>query len=89
MRELLLVSLKRTHHDVKMVETGEDAIESIRRFTFDLAIIDYSLPDYTAIEILSALKESEDEIPLVMVLSSKSTPDPSGNVSRRERGIMW
>ncbi len=75
MRGLLLVSLKRTKHDVKMVETGEDAIETIRRFTLDLVILDYSLPDLTAIEILSALKENGDEIPLVMVLSSKSTPD--------------
>ena len=75
MRELLLTSLKRANHDVMMVETGEDAIETIRRFPLDLAILDNSLPDLNAIEIISALKESGDEIPLIMVLSSKSTPE--------------
>ncbi len=75
MRELLLTSLNRANHDVMMVETGEDAIETIRRFSLDLVILDFSLPDLTALEILSALKESGDEIPLVMILSSKSTPE--------------
>ncbi|MFC1491203.1 response regulator transcription factor [Nitrospinota bacterium] len=75
MQELLTVSLKRSSHDVRLADTGAETLNLIRQEKFDLAIINFSLPDFTALEILNQLRENGDEIPQTMILSAKSTPD--------------
>ncbi|MFC1491150.1 response regulator transcription factor [Nitrospinota bacterium] len=75
LRELLEAPLRQAHHNVRLAENGQTALDLIRNEVFDLAIIDQSLPDMSALEILSRLKKSGDEIPHTMVLSSDSTPE--------------
>ncbi len=75
MRQLLEVSLQRINHAVKMAGSGEEVLELIRGEKFDLVIVDYSMTGIGAMEILERLRENEDEVPQIMVLSSKSTPD--------------
>jgi DNA-binding response OmpR family regulator len=47
----------------------------IRMENFALAIIDYTMPDMGALDILQALTENDDDIPQMMILSAKSTAD--------------
>jgi DNA-binding response OmpR family regulator len=75
MMQLLDVSLQRINHSVKMANNGEEVLELIRGEKFDLVIVDYSMTGMGAMEILQNLTENEDEIPQIMILSAKSTPD--------------
>ncbi len=75
MRQLLDVSLQRINHAVKMADNGEEVLELIRGEKFDLVIVDYSMTGMGAMEILQNLTDNGDEIPQIMILSAKSTPD--------------
>jgi DNA-binding response OmpR family regulator len=75
MKQLLDVSLQRINHAVKMADNGEEVLELIRGEKFDLVIVDYSMTGMGAMEILQNLTDNGDEIPQIMILSAKSTPD--------------
>ncbi len=75
MRELLNVSLTRIGHEVQLSETGARTLDMIRMENFDLAIVDYTMPDMGALDILQSLTENGDDIPQMMILSAKSTAD--------------
>ena len=74
-RDLLEMSLSRLHHDVRMVESGREVLDLIRGEYFDLAIIEMSLPDITALDILKRLKATGTTLPHVLILGSNTTPD--------------
>ncbi len=75
MQDLLAVALQRSGHNVRVVDSGETTLKLLQNDYFDLAIIDYSMPGMNALEILQVLSESEDEMPQIMILSAKSTPE--------------
>ena len=75
LRELLDVSLRKSHNDVRMVKTGQEAFDLMGSEFFNLAILELELPDMTALEILSRLKRGKTAIPYTMILSTKSSPD--------------
>lgn len=75
MRGLLGESLSRMGHTVSPAESGEKTLDLIRTENFDLAIIDYTMPDMGALDIIQSLTESGDEIPQIIILSAKSTVD--------------
>jgi DNA-binding response OmpR family regulator len=75
MRGLMDVSLTRIGHTIRLSDSGEKTLELIREEKFDLAIIDYTMSDMGAMDILQSLTENDDEIPQMMILSAKSTAD--------------
>lgn len=71
--ELLDVSLRKSRHDVRIVRNGRKALEILREEHFDLAIVEFALPDISALEILTRLKNGATHVPHTMILSTEGT----------------
>lgn len=64
-------AIEETGRKIAIVNNGSDAIEFIANRTPDLIILDYSLPDMNAKELLSALKSKKIEIPDFIVSTGR------------------
>lgn len=75
-RRLLLHWLGREGHEVVAASDGAEALEVLRADTlgFDLAILDIDMPRLDGIGLLSALRELDPELPVVLVTADASLP---------------
>lgn len=55
------------HHDVCHIASGREAMDVIKRESFDCAFIDLQLNDVSGIEILRYLKSVEPAVPVIMM----------------------
>ena len=58
--------------EVRTVENGESAINSIKEDMPDLAFVDVFLPDIGGIQVLKEIISLNEEIPVIMVTGSGS-----------------
>jgi DNA-binding NtrC family response regulator len=65
-REALRLIFERTY-DVTTVESGEQAIEFLRRRHVDLVTLDLKMPGMNGVETLSAIREIDPEIDVIVV----------------------
>ncbi len=59
--------LRNSGWEIEEAETCEEAVEKFRAFSPDAAIIDFSLPDGTALDLLPKLKNIDAETPIVVL----------------------
>ncbi|CAN5469087.1 hypothetical protein BH10ACI2_BH10ACI2_09090 [soil metagenome] len=61
------IMLRAAHVDaaITSVKTGRDAFELLQKETFDLCILDYSLPDTTGVQLCSRLRQRGCDIPFM------------------------
>ena len=64
--------LLRAGYDVTDAGTVNEALERFRDGSFDLAVLDYMLPDGNGLEVLSALHETNPSLPVVMMTAHSS-----------------
>jgi DNA-binding NtrC family response regulator len=83
-REALATGLKKLGHEIHVAGTGAAALDEVRRFEVDLAIIDLKLPDMTGTELFGALRILRPEAIAIMI-SGHATVDEA--VSAIKRGI--
>ncbi|MBM4275323.1 MAG: sigma-54-dependent Fis family transcriptional regulator [Deltaproteobacteria bacterium] len=83
-REALEAGLKKLGHEIHTAGTGAQALDEVRRFPPDLAIIDLRLPDMTGTELFGALRILRPEAIAIMI-SGHATVDEA--VSALKRGI--
>jgi DNA-binding response OmpR family regulator len=67
MREALTTALEAHGFEVVGAGSGAEAIELASRKHADAVISDISMPDGTGLDVLSALSQREDEIPVIVV----------------------
>jgi len=81
--DLLQISLSQNGYHVTTASTGEEALESVRRETPHLVILDLRLPKKNGYEVCAALKSSKDTagIPIIMVSAT-------AEVDARLQGLM-
>ncbi len=81
--DLLQISLTQNGYKVNTALTGEEGLESARRESPDLIILDLRLPKKTGFEVCASLKSSKEtsHIPIVMVSAS-------AEVDARLQGLM-
>ncbi len=66
--ELLQERLLRLEHErVQVCLTGREAFEAIKEEAFDCAFVDLRLPDMDGLQLLSAIKEHDRGLPVVMM----------------------
>ncbi|MGO9018468.1 MAG: HD domain-containing phosphohydrolase [Syntrophobacteraceae bacterium] len=66
--ELLQERLLRLQHErVQVCLTGREALEAIKEEAFDCAFVDLRLPDMDGLQLLSAIKEHDRGLPVVMM----------------------
>jgi two-component system response regulator (stage 0 sporulation protein F) len=66
-RQLLCELLKNEGYNVEAVENGLDALESVKKNTPDLIILDLKMPKMNGLTTLKRLKEIDPEIPIIMM----------------------
>lgn len=81
--DLLQISLSQNGYRITTASTGEEALESVRRDTPDLIILDLRLPKKNGYEVCAALKSSKETaaIPVIMVSAT-------AEVDARLQGLM-
>lgn len=65
--KLLTRFLSKNGFEVMDAQNGKDAFELMELNDFELAVLDYRLPDITGIEILSKLKEKNTNSRVILI----------------------
>ncbi|MBX9669261.1 MAG: response regulator transcription factor [Candidatus Obscuribacterales bacterium] len=69
--ESLVDLLKRDHHTVESALSGRDALELILNSHFDLAILDWGLPEISGVDLCRRLR-AKDPSTAILILTGKS-----------------
>ncbi len=59
--------LKRQGYEIWEASTGEEAMNLLERFDFDLILLDIKMPDISGIDILKAIRERDSDVPVIMI----------------------
>ncbi len=73
--ELIAYNLRREGYGVETVQTGEQALESIRRQPPDAVILDLLLPGLDGIEVCRRIKRDSAHIPVLMLTAKTEDAD--------------
>lgn len=68
-RDYLATTLQEEGFDVSAVEDGDGIIESLKRFTPDIILLDYKMPKVSGVDVIRFLKAHQEynTIPIIMV----------------------
>jgi two-component system response regulator PilR (NtrC family) len=72
--DALNLILSDSGYDVSVALTGREGLERARRRRFDVAITDLRLPDMSGLEVLSHFRETDPDVP-VIIITAHSTPE--------------
>jgi len=72
MTQFLSIVLKKEGYQVTAVNHGKDAVERAKSESFDVAITDYKMPGADGIEVLSALKKIDPNLPVILMTAFAS-----------------
>ncbi|MEK7701793.1 MAG: sigma-54 dependent transcriptional regulator [candidate division NC10 bacterium] len=73
MRDLLAIMLKQAGHDVALAEGGAQAIDSLKRESFDLVITDLRMREVDGLAVLRAATEHSPQTVVLMITAFAST----------------
>ena len=71
-RSMTARSFGKLGHDVKQAESGEAALDLVEKHSFDVAIVDLSMPGMSGIDLLKRLKDMGSDAEVLM-LTGKGT----------------
>jgi DNA-binding response OmpR family regulator len=66
-----LLFLRQRGYDVDTTTNGDDALEMVRRHSYDLVLLDEQMPGRRGLEVLSELRREEPHARVVMVTKSE------------------
>lgn len=76
-----VMNLKRTkmilekHYDLVLAESGEEALDKLKRESIDLILLDIAMPGMNGIQTFKRLKEDDVEIPVIFLTASGDEDD--------------
>ena len=73
MRELLSIVLKREGYEVRVAESGAEAVRALERERVDLLISDLKMPDMSGVDVLRAGKQADPELAAIVITAFAST----------------
>jgi two-component system response regulator PilR (NtrC family) len=73
MRELLGIVLGREGYEVVVAECGTQALDALKRQSFDLVVTDIRMPDMSGVDVLRAARLGDPDVPVVMMTAYAST----------------
>ena len=65
--QFLLDELRSADFDCTCFDNGQEALLHLRQHKVDLAVLDWSLPDLSGVEICSRLRKTDDTTPVLML----------------------
>lgn len=73
--DLLQMALRYEGWEVKTAVDGQSALTSARQFKPDVIVLDVMLPDLNGVRVVSALRASGDQTPVLFLTALDSTAD--------------
>jgi DNA-binding response OmpR family regulator len=75
--ELVCLTLEQAGHTMIRASDGDEALELARRHRPDVCVLDVVMPGQTGIQVLEALRNSEDtaEIPILLLTATVNEKD--------------
>lgn len=67
--------LAKDKHSAEHVDTGDDGLYRLKHYEYDLAIVDWNLPDIQGTEICSRIRKDAPSFPLLMLTSRDDIKD--------------
>lgn len=74
----LLIAKKifeKLNYHVVTADTGKDGVEKSLLYPYDIILLDYELPDLTAIEVIQSIREKETKKNVIVILSGHEESD--------------
>ena len=68
----LTESLEKEGHKCISCNNGQDALLNLRRQQFDLVVLDWTMPDFTGIDICRRLRQTSNTTPVLMLTARDS-----------------
>jgi DNA-binding NtrC family response regulator len=82
--ELIEDSLRQAGYEVRCASGGQEALSAFERQAFDLAILDYSLPDLCGADLFRQLRAGNPELPVIFLTGH---PNLSTAVDLMKQGV--
>jgi DNA-binding response OmpR family regulator len=79
--EKIATALKFDHYQVEVMYNGDDALDLLRKFAFDLIILDWNLPEKTGVEICQDFRTRGGHTPILFLTGR-------GSILDKETGFM-
>jgi signal transduction histidine kinase/DNA-binding NarL/FixJ family response regulator len=76
-RNLTSYQLERSGHHVTSVSNGKDALDTARRASFDVILLDEEMPGLTGVQVVGAIRQnsaSPSSIPVLIALTGNNSP---------------
>lgn len=75
LRRALLALLEKASYSVDAVGNGEDALEYLRAGQYDGAILDIMMPKMDGLQVLTTLRQEENQVPVLMLTAKAEIDD--------------
>ena len=73
--DLVRAWLEPAGHTVTSCSTGKDALKSVERETFDMAVLDWMVPDVSGEEVLRWIRARHRAMPVIFATSNDGEPE--------------
>jgi len=75
LRELLQSGLAERGYQVDAVERGDDAIEQLKHYDYDVAVLDWRMPGKLGIEVVEWVRRNKRPTGIIMLTAKDAPPD--------------
>jgi DNA-binding response OmpR family regulator len=75
LREVLVLGLEDQGYQVDAVERGDDAIDQLKWYEYDVAVIDWRMPGAPGIDVISWARKHDRPTALLMLTARDAPPD--------------
>jgi two-component system copper resistance phosphate regulon response regulator CusR len=75
LRDVLVQGLEEAGYVVDAVERGDDAIDRLRFYDYDVAVIDWRMPGVPGIDVVAWARDNERPTALLMLTARDTAPD--------------
>jgi two-component system copper resistance phosphate regulon response regulator CusR len=75
LREVLVQGLQDAGYVVDAVDRGDDAIEQLKFYAYDVAIVDWRMPGVPGVEVVAWARKHDRPTAILMLTARDTTPD--------------
>ncbi|TMD61663.1 MAG: response regulator transcription factor [Chloroflexi bacterium] len=75
LRELLQSGLSERGYQVDAVERGDDAIEQLKHYDYDVAVLDWRMPGKPGIDVVEWVRRNKRPTGIIMLTAKDTPPD--------------
>jgi len=79
-RDLVTLFLAADHHEVTAASSGAEALQNLRRWSYDLLVTDQGMPGMTGAALVEAVRRSGNSRPIIMLTGFGELMKSSGSI---------